>query len=254
MPSGDEGIDPLRIIGYSERGIVSSLLYELAFSQNSRALLSNLLRLISFPFSEVNLTFVNDARIFIEQSLSDFGDLDALLLLDIDGKRKSIFIEAKVKPIQTSRWSIRYEWQQFMKGIDGRLSSSNLFAQLYHKVRLVEGLRDGGIEALQSGLDFPPCSTKTHRKIGSNEVVLRAVRLIQQHLDDVYYVCIIPEELSAAKDFFSNVLASASPIGFIGWDASHYGYLTWAQVEQFCAQKHLENTLAVLEHNRGQIY
>jgi len=244
----------VRIIGYSERGIVSSLLYELAFSQNSRGMLSTFLQLISFPFAEFESSSVNDAQILIEQSLSDFGDLDALLLLDMDGALQSIFIEAKVKPIQTSKWSIHREWQQFLNGTEGRLSSSNLFTQLYHKVRLVEGLREGGIEALQSGLNFPSCSRKTPRKIGSNEVVLRAARLIQRHLDTVYYVCIIPEDRSTAQDFFLDVFASESPKGFVGWDASQYGYLTWAQVEGFCIENRLENTLAVLEHNRGQIY
>ena len=99
----------MKIMGYSERGIVSSLFNEIAFSANSYDLLSRLLRLVVSPFAEIGLSEIQEAKLLIEQSFSDFGDLDALLLLTHDGKRLSLFLEAKVKTIHTSVWSIDEE-------------------------------------------------------------------------------------------------------------------------------------------------
>ena len=244
----------MRILGYSERGIVSSLFNEIAFSHDSHELLSHLLGIISFPFVDFTPNEIHQATIMVEQSFSDFGDLDTLLLLTTNGTHLSIFFEAKVKPIQSRDWSIEEEWQRFLNGITDRVSSSNLFTQLYHKVRLVQGLEEVGVCGLQSGLEFPTCSTKTLRKIGSNEVVLRAVDLVQKHLDRAYFVSIIPEESPKAGAFFNDVLRNSHPKGFHGWDVSHYGYLTWIQVECFCIEHGLRNTLEVFEQNRGQIY
>jgi hypothetical protein len=244
----------MRILGYSERGIVSSLFNEIAFSPNSHELLSCFLGAISFPFADLAQIKIDQAMIMIEQSFSDFGDLDALLLFTTNNNHLSVFIEAKVKPIQSKDWSIEDEWQRFSDGITDRVSSSNLFTQLYHKVRLVQGLKEVGVSGLQSGLEFPTCSTKTLRKIGSNEVVLRAVDLVQKHLDRAYFISIIPEESPQAVAFFNDVLRNSHPIGFHGWDVSQYGYLTWEQVERFCIEHDLRNTLEVFDHNRGQIY
>jgi len=244
----------MKILGYSERGIVSSLFHEIAFSPGAEELLSALLKLVSFPFVGFVLSEIRMAQILVEQSFSDFGDLDALLMFETNRKRHSIFFEAKVKPIQSKQWGIQHEWQEFLSGMEGRLSSSNLFTQLYHKVRLVKGLQEVGIEGLQSGLEFPACSTKTLRKIGSNEVVLRATRLLKQHLQGVYFVAIIPDDPLSVRDFFSNTLRESSPKGFAEWDISHWGHLSWAQVAQFCSENGLHNTLAVFDHNRGQIY
>jgi hypothetical protein len=244
----------MRILGYSERGIVSSLFNEIAYSSNSLKLLSRLLGLISFPFVEFKLTDVKTPQLLVEQSFSDYGDLDALLLFETNRNKQAILFEAKVKAIQAKQWDIKHEWEKFLSGINDHVSSSNLFIQLYHKVRLIEGLKRGGIEGLKEGLEFPACSTKTIRKIGSNEVVLRAIGLVQQHLDNVHYVGIIPEAPWRAEEFFLSVLQNSSPKEFIGWDVSHYGYLTWVQVERFCNENALHNTLAVFEHNHGQIY
>ena len=38
-----------------------------------------------------------------------------------------------------------------------------------------------------------------------------------------------------------------------GWNVNGWGYLTWAQVEDYCREQPA-NTLRVFEFNRGQIY
>ena len=104
-----------------------------------------------------------------------------------------MFIEAKVKPFQTKSWIIDKEWEKFIAGTTSRVSSSNLFTQMYHKVRFVGALKEGGIRELKSGVRFPDSSSKQIRKIGNNEVVMRAVEKIELHLDNVYYLALVPE-------------------------------------------------------------
>jgi len=210
--------------------------------------------MITFPFTEFDTTGFIDTEILIEQSFSDFGDLDTLLLISQGSHKFSIFIEAKVKPSQTRAWKIEEEWGKFIEGIQSTLSSSNLFTQLYHKVRLVETLRSGGIHELQKGVPFPQCSSKLMRKIGKNEVVLRAVKRLQGYLDASYYIALVPDSPDVVGRFFQDKLYSSMPHSFIGWDIQSYGYLTWADVEKFCNEHGLKNSLEVFSHNRGQIY
>lgn len=243
----------MKIIGYSERGIVSSLFYEIAYSKTPSDLLCRLLAMATFPFTEFTTIGIPEAEILIEQSFSDFGDLDTLLLISQETHKYSIFIEAKVKPSQTPAWKIEEEWGKFQEGIQSTLSSSNLFTQLYHKVRLVETLRSGGIAKLQKGIPFPRCSSKLIRKIGKNEVVLRAVKKLQGYLDASYYVALVPDSPEAVGRFFQDKLICSMPHDFIGWDVQSYGYLTWADVEKFCIDYRLENSLEVFSHNKGQI-
>jgi len=71
----------MEIIGYSERGVLSSLLYEIRYSQHNSQLLNEFLSLVSFPYEKDVHFDVNDVKILIEQSFSDFGDTNSLFLL-----------------------------------------------------------------------------------------------------------------------------------------------------------------------------
>jgi hypothetical protein len=123
----------MEIFGYSERGIINSLLYEMKFSQNNLQLLNDFLPLVSFPYQIVNFK-ISGAKILIEQSFSDFGDADAVLLLNNEGNNQVNFIEAKVKTSQ-GKWSIYDEFEKFKSGVPKseppKGFSSNLFVQLY---------------------------------------------------------------------------------------------------------------------------
>jgi len=124
---------------------------------------------------------MRDLTIFIEQSFSDFGDADALLLIDNDNVKQSLFIEAKVKTSQQKFWSIEDEFNSFNDEIrkfykrtkENKLSSSNLFTQLYRKLRFYNAMKADGIDLLKRGVNFPKCSSKEIKKIGKNKVVLR---------------------------------------------------------------------------------
>ena len=115
-------------------------------------------------------------------------------------------------------------------------------------------LRDEGIAGLQQGVRFPSCSTLTVRKLGSNPIVEHAARMIEKYLGDALYVAIVPDSEDHIADFYSNELTAGPAADVTGWDSTGWGYLTWAQVEDYCKRHELVNTLRVFEFNRGEIY
>lgn len=143
----------MKLTGYSERGALNALLYEIAYSSKACSLLEHLLNLAHFPQGKQIGSEFTHVDVLVEQSLSDFGDADAILLLDTGGKKTAVFLEAKIKPAQTKSWTLDRQFELFRQGCstEGELNSSNLFTQLYHKARLVDGLRSG--LDLKKGLD-----------------------------------------------------------------------------------------------------
>jgi hypothetical protein len=254
------------ILGYSERGIINALFYEMKFSQDNLQLLNDFLSLVSFPYRTVNFQ-ISDAKILIEQSFSDFGDADVVLLVNNQGDKQVIFIEAKVKTFQGS-WSIRKEFEKFKEGIAKQESpkgfSSNLFVQLYFKTKLIKALKSDSIQ-LEEGVQFPECllkkDRKTHkrvilRKIGENEVVLEAVNQLEDYSKDAFFIALVPDDTSSLRNFYQNTLKGYRPNGFQEWDIRNWGYHSWAQVEEFCrkCKNRLDGTINIFNFNKGQIY
>ena len=241
----------VRICGYSERGIFNALLYEIGYASNSLELFQDLLELIHVPTGKPDLRKLEGVEVLIEQSLSDFGDADAIVLFHGQDWRCTVFIEGKVKTSQTSRWSINDVWEKFRKSVS---SPSNLFIQLYYKVRFVSALREGGIEYLQRGVEFRDYSTMKIRKIGRNQVVLRAAEMIQAYTEHVLYVVVVPEDSSKLEQFFAQELAHGPESDVLGWDTTGWGYICWHDVEAFCKKHEMTDTLRVFKFNEGQIY
>jgi len=214
----------MEIIGYSERGLINSLFYEIKYSKNSLKLFNEFMSLISFPrFNNIDF-LIKDITIFIEQSFSDFGDADAVFLIDNNGRKQSVFIEAKVKTFHRRSWSIEKEFKNFYEGIkQDKVSSSNLFTQLYHKLRLIRALKNGGTLSLQKGISFPQCSSRNIRKIGNNKVVLRAVKRLEQYCNDEFFVALVPDDASRVKSFYQNVLKNYNPNDFQEWSVRNWG-------------------------------
>ena len=255
----------MEILGYSERGIINSLFYEMKFSHNNLQLLNDFLLLVSFPYHKVDFQ-IRDAKILIEQSFSDFGDADLVLLVNNLDSKQVIFIEAKVKTSQKS-WSVFNEFRSFMSGVaksePPKGFSSNLFVQLYFKTRLIKALKSGNITQIQEGLQFPKCllkkDRKTHhrnipRKIGNNQVVLKAVEQLEGYCKDALFIALVPDNISNLRDFYQDTLRHYSPEGFQEWDIGNWGYLSWAHVEKFCDRYNLKGTLKTFEFNERQIY
>ena len=240
----------MKLTAYSERGIVNTLFYEIFHSKNADNLLEDLLAIARFPAREKTSLPFKNAKIFVEQSFSHFGDADVLILLNSSVKKVSIFVEAKAK----KSWRIQTQFQKFIEGTKSKVSSSNLFTQFYHKIRLVDAIKTVGIPGLQEGIIFPPSSSRSLRKIGSNEVVLNSVKELSMYLDETYYLAILPNNPSEVETFYNNELREMKPINFPGWDTINFGYITWKQIHDFCEEHNLVSSLYVFEHNRGQIY
>lgn len=91
-----------------------------------------------------------------------------VFLLNNNGNKQTIFIEAKVKTFQGD-WNILKEFEKFSEGVaksdPPKGFSSNLFVQLYFKMRLIKALKSGGIEQLKKGLQFPKSLLKRTGKL-----------------------------------------------------------------------------------------
>jgi hypothetical protein len=245
----------MNVLGYSERGIVNALFYEISHSPSSLALLQGLLALSHFPGLGWTPKKLTKATVLLEQSLSDFGDADAILLLDSDDEKTAVFIEAKVKSSQVTNWSLQKHFDAFTTGwnTEGQLSSSNLFTQLYHKARFVEAVCSGAPNALQEGLDFPRCSSKLRRKIGSNPVVRKALDEMTPYCGDVWYLAVVPDASSSVRTFFDGLPGSDWATTNLPNGTDRWGGLAWSDVARFCAPV-LRHTLKVLEFNGEQIF
>lgn len=243
----------MNVLGYSERGLMNALFYEMAEASNAPALLHALLREATFPFSD-DKPPLGEAEVLIEQSFSDFGDADALALIRGQAATCSVFLEVKVKTFQVSDWHIADEFALFRQGLDERVSSSNLFAQLYHKWRMVDVLRQGGIPALEHGVRFPNWSSKSLRRIGSNGVVLEATRRLAAHLGQVFYLAVVPDPPTRAAAFFPTIRETPHTTLEGRWDTTTFGYVTWSQVRDYCDRQGLTRVLDVFKYNAGQIF
>jgi hypothetical protein len=106
----------MEIFGYSERGIVNALFYEMGRHKEQEAILQGFIKLAKFPFCNEGPIKGQKYIIIIEQSFSDFGDADAIVLIENNQNKKCmIFIEAKVKTSSKGKWEISREYNKFKK-------------------------------------------------------------------------------------------------------------------------------------------
>lgn len=245
----------MKITGYSERGMVNSLFYEMKCSTNGFELMKKFLSEIKFSNSEKVITLnEDDVRIYIEPSLSDFGDADVIII----SSNKTIFIEAKVKA-NKKNWSISTEFSNIITKKD-KQNSSNLFIQLYHKVRLFNELKKNGMQNLKNGIDFDDNSKKKKRKIGKNKIVNKIIEDIRAtYTDEAYFVALVPDEENL-KNFYDElegkhvIDSNKNNVSLKEWSVENWGYITWKDIEGFCTKHELRETLDNFCHNEGQIY
>jgi hypothetical protein len=260
MPADNEPTVPsienegeIEVRGYSERGMINALVYEMRYGGDSLGRLREILGLCRFPNSAVqpDLAEIRGAKIRIEQSFSDFGDLDLLILLD--GRvKQAFFIEAKVKTYQSRHWRVAAEWRAFTEMLrKSQVPKSNLFVQLYRKLRLAH-------RACHP--DDPPAADGISRRwlVGDNAIVRRAAEELSDYCGNMWFVGLIPDPVSAEAD----VIACLRSVGryvhptLPAWDATRWGYLLWERVEQACraCPERWPETLLNFGYNRGQVY
>jgi hypothetical protein len=227
--------------GYSERGMIWTLFGEMARREDGNDLLTRLLTLITPPITDGDVQFSLVPTVMIEQSLSDFGDADVLLLLG-GPPRRSVFIEAKV--CCGTHWTFAGELARFRKGSDSiKKAFSNLFCQLYAKQRLIETLKSGAIPA--DGVEF--LEGFKRRKIGKNRVVHRAVDLLRSYVQESNYVALVPDPTG-----FDQAIAGFEAA--TGRACARWSVLSWEQLKMFCQSHSLDQTLRAFDHNRSQIF
>ncbi len=245
----------MKVYGYSERGAVNALAYEIAGSANPERLIEQLLSLAVFPGPARPVLNVTAPKFLIEQSFSDFGDADLVVLARHEERSFAAFFECKVKTFSRRRWSITEEFGCFVRGTETGLDSSNLFTQLYHKQRMVQCMANAGIQSLAAGVPFPCCSTKVGRKIGENGVVLKAARMVCDYLQaPTLFLAVVPDSDESILRFCRGEFGLFHNGDLEGWDIENWGFVSWARIKEFCLSFHLEHTSEVLEYNAGQIY
>jgi hypothetical protein len=249
----------MNILGYSERGLINALLYEIVYTRNEKdaaGLISKLIRMAVWPTADGAGPRIGEnepltvSTILMEHSFSELGTADCVCLLQTGNRRFAVFLEGKCG----IHFFVRQEWNKFAAavrtGVPYRGLTSNVFCQLYFKQRLAASLANAADNVLE-GLVFDAALSRRGRArgLGNNPVVYRAVDLLQEHLQDgAYFLMLLPEVWNndLANWWRQNVAANELPAG---WDVSRWGVITIQQVLEFCNEAHLNRTLEVFTHN-----
>ena len=233
--------------GYSERGMINAVAYEIALAKDGSCLCSDLLSSCTFPFSGVRIGVVSEVRLRVEQSFSDFGDIDLLLLLKAE-RTHALFVEAKVKTFRRNSWSIYHEWNEFNKTpAGGKKSRSNLFVQLYRKMKLMKHLQTGN----------PPSKDGVDEmwSLGENRVIQNAARELTTYCWNPWYLALVPDEAKNMGRFFDTELKTFKNSSLPDWNINNLGFLTWKDIYNRCQgePERWPITLAHFDYNEGQI-
>ncbi len=262
----------VELTGYSERGVLNSLLHELSYHKDGLRLLGSLLTQIRFPFRTQALRVepVSSAEVIIEQSLADFGDSDCVALLSSGSRAQTVFVEAKVTTSQAPARYFEREFGFFRHDVGKtRKLGGDLFSQLYRKLVLTKAVARVGFDEVKANGIVVENGERyrkgTVRQLGGNPVVLRVAEKIAAHLSDVLLVAIVPlgrsdprdteEFATMARGLLSQSKCVGDELGLELWGdfLKELGLLTWLQVEAFCSEHSLDKTMATFHHNAGQI-
>ena len=240
-------MNSIQTFGYSERGMVNALCYEMRHSPDGLRLVQEFLGLITFPFSQPNFAEVQGATFIIEQSFSDFGDLDLLILLD-GPVEQAVLVEAKVKTAQTNEWSIAAQWAAFCDLPQAVAKTSNLFMQLYRKMRLVHAIRS-------SETSLEPNGRAPKSSLGQNAVVKTAADRLRDYCGNTWFVSLIPGPKADTQEYFARELVKPIP-DLPHWDHRRLGFLNWGELEKHCQERPRDwpTMLENFAYNQGQIY
>jgi hypothetical protein len=242
-------------LGYSERGMVNALCEDLSI-HGDLAELTEFLSWCQFPNTrreaQPDFTGIQEATLIVEQSFADFGDLDLLILLNQGRQKQSVLIEAKVATDTASPRSIDDHWLGFLKYLEGdKRRRSNLFVQIFRKMRLIKRLHD---------TDVPAHAIWGIPSLGANRVVRRAANRLSEYRENPWYVVCVPYPDELVSSFFSGTLARYDPEPDIlpEWSVERVGYLTWPTIHTKCLEQsragNWRRTLARFDWNEHQVY
>ncbi|MCG9792462.1 hypothetical protein [Flavobacterium algicola] len=230
----------MKILGYSERGIINSLIFSIG---EDKVLMNKFIETITIHES-FNLGTPERYTVLLEQSFSDFGDADLVIIIHYKDEKIEkaadkivLFIEGKVKT-SGSNWIIKTQFDKYFQKKEYKGYSSNLFYQLYFKKQLIDNwaiLKQNKLDGNRSGIK----SFFRNRKIGDNPIVEKAFNLIE--CKEAYYIGIIPTLKEDLKKFNDKIDFEMS-------------FLSWERVEEFCRENDLQKVLNIFDYNDKQIY
>jgi hypothetical protein len=222
----------MKIVGYSERGIINSLVFSI--SEHENELMTAFIKQIELPY-KIDIGEPDNYEILLEQSFSQFGDSDLVIIANYKNPsdKKVLFFEGKVKTWGVKNWIISKQYIKHNSPVKYYGYSSNLFFQLKSKELLVKNLN--GI--------FEIDKYEKYRKLGDNGVVLLAAEKIKL-ASGYFYIGIIPSTETQIKDFLEKEYKDELPIKLLAWET----------VERFCENMKLQKVLDMFAYNKGQIY
>lgn len=179
------------IMGYSERGLVNALFESILAAADPVAVLTKMLEtatLVENRHSVVKFRLyspIRDFKVFVEPSLSQFGNPDVLLLLNREPKEgdslttdrvgpytDAIFIEAKIEGFE----------QSVNRSPELRENASTVLHELFLKARFAHYLRTdeerihAGVPVYDADLEDKPRKKKLYaRTVGTDRQVLDLV-------------------------------------------------------------------------------
>lgn len=243
----------MNLIGYSERGMIYSLVSDLITMDDISAqdILQNVISKIVFLSNKDVAIKVNNFDIIIEQSFSEFGDADLIFVLN--DKTINVFIEAKVNTASGLK-NLDTEFQEFDECItknnpENKLNSSNLFTQLYHKMVMMKHIND---DKLFSGIHFPNFSTRSTRKIGKNPGVLKALEFISRSSENNLYIALVPDTKNNIINFKSKYFKKISNLPLDNWNTENIGFINYHTILECLPQNGFFHKNH--EINKEQIY
>ncbi|MBU2101799.1 MAG: hypothetical protein KKF80_00235 [Candidatus Omnitrophica bacterium] len=280
----------MEIISYSERGIISSLFYEIMYSNNSSDKLNILWRLVK-ALSSNNIPVVDfnqyDIEILLEHSLSEFGSPEVVVLLNPKANygmnhKIIIFIEGKVSAEESHNLKKCFDvFREAALNLNkiyntGRHKgfASNLFVQLYHKAVLMDGLRNipwGNMTQLErseyyinTNIFRTAIKHRSGRKVGDNLTVHETVTKIKSHLDantTTYYIGVVPKVRKRQphnNEIVNQIEQEERNLALEGLQVffESAGFIFWEDIrDQLCSgeESQLPNTKKVFQFNGEQI-
>ena len=251
-PSNDQ---PVTLVGYSERGMVNAICEDILYADDKLQRLEKFISLVAFPHPNApqrNFTGISNAKILVEQSFSDFGDLDLLILLDHNnGRRQALLIEAKVHTFSAALTVVN-RWQHFQEYLGGnKEKKSNLFVQLYRKMRLAHKLTHGIAH-------LPPDGVAASWSLGASPVVKKAADLLADYTENPWFIALLPDSRSDLESFFSTTMLpfTPDPQSLPDWDTERWGHINWRDIDVHCqtCRSLWPRTTSNFGWNEGQVY
>lgn len=203
----------MNIIGYSERGAMNALFYNIAYNEDYAAMRKFL------SLARIEKTY-KDYTFYSEFSLSEYGCPDLIIIAD---NKDIIFIEAKVSC--GKKYDINTQKEHHNKYLKGNQKNKSGFASnIFFQLRLKDLLFKYKVKGLNFNeeYDITPLlyinkrNKKIELKVGANFAVVKLFNKLKM-CENAYYIAIIPE----CDNYFEPIVKKefGIEIHYITWES-----------------------------------